>query len=324
MLVFSETLEGNFELLTKATEFAGQLGEPWAVVIGETEDETIRSLVAYGAKKVLTTPGVDASKVEAESLAHLLFEVAKDAGPDILLIRSSKLGKETAGRVAQKLQAGCITDAIGLEITGANLVAHRYALGGNTICSELITTKKKVISIMPGAFEAHKYGPTGEFGVVDLTIPEPRVEVVERRKKTGESANLESAENLVCVGQGVSKKEDLTMIEEFCAVLRAELGCTRPISSDLHWVSEERMVGISGKKCKPRFHVSIGVSGQIQHTVGIMSSKLIIAVNKDKEAPIFKIADYGIVGDLYQVIPTLTQRIKAAAKTLANPGKQRM
>jgi len=148
---------------------------------------------------------------------------------------------------------------------------------------------------------------------MDLAMPTPRVQVVEHRKKAAESANIESAETLVCVGQGISKKEDLAMINELCTVLHAELGSTRPIASDLHWVSEDRMVGISGKKCKPKFHYSIGVSGQIQHTVGVMSSKLIVAINKDKDAPIFRIADYGIVGDLYQIVPELTQRLKAAA-----------
>jgi electron transfer flavoprotein alpha subunit len=228
------------------------------------------------------------------------------------LIRSSRLGKEIAGRVAQKLSAGCITDAIGLEIKGSDLVAQRYTLGGNTISSEVITTTKKVISVMPRTFEARPGQPAGVVEVKDLAIPPPRIEMIERRRKTSELNNVESAENLVCVGQGIARKEDLGMINEFCAALNAELGCTRPLAADFHWVSEERMVGISGKKCKPKLHVSIGVSGQIQHTVGIMNSKVIVVINRDKDAPIFKIADYGIVGDLYQVIPELTRRIKTA------------
>ena len=171
-------------------------------------------------------------------------------------------------------------------------------------------TQKKVISVIPRTFEDHPAPVAGKVEVVDLKIPPKRMEVVERRKKIGESVNIESAENLVCVGQGIAKKEDLTMVNELCTALHAELGCTRALSSDYRWISEERMVGISGKKCKPKFHLSIGVSGQIQHTVGVMSSKLIVAINKDKEAPIFKIADYGIVGDLYQIVPKLTQRIK--------------
>ena len=312
IMVFSEQEGGSYELLTKAVEFSNQLGEVWALVLGKKEEKTIQSLLEYGARRVLTVPNVDPNRIDAESLAFVLSEIAKNDGPDIVLINSSKLGKETAGRVAQRLQAGCVTDAIGLEINGSDLVVHRYALGGNTISSEVIMTTKKVISVMPRSFEAHAARPAGEIEVMDLEIPPLRVEVVERRKKTGELANIESAENLVCVGQGLSKREDLVMVNEFCTALQAELGCTRPLASDFHWVSEDRMVGISGKKCKPKFHVSIGVSGQIQHTVGIMNSKLIVAINKDKDAPIFKIADYGIVGDLYQVIPELTQRIKAA------------
>jgi electron transfer flavoprotein alpha subunit len=145
----------------------------------------------------------------------------------------------------------------------------------------------------------------------DLKVPKTRVELVELRKKTGEVANIESAETLVCVGKGIAKKEDLEMVKELASLLGGELGCTRALSSDYHWISEDRMIGISGKRCKPKLDVSIGVSGQIQHTVGIMTSKLIVAINKDKEAPIFKMADYGIVGDLYQVVPKLVERIKS-------------
>jgi electron transfer flavoprotein alpha subunit len=311
ILVSSEQDAGTYELLTTGRELAKQLGlEVSALVLGKRDDKAIQSFFEYGAQKVLTISNIDLSTLDAETFACGLSEVAKENGPDILLISSTKLGKATAGRVAQKIQAGCVTDAIGLVIKDSNLVVDRYALGGNTISSEIIMTKKKVISIMPRTFEAHPAPVSGKVEAVDLKIPPQRVTVVERRKKIGESVNIESAENLVCVGQGIAKKEDLTMVNELCTALHAELGCTRALASDYRWISEERMVGISGKKCKPKFHLSIGVSGQIQHTVGVMSSKLIVAINKDKEAPIFKIADYGIVGDLYQIVPKLTQRIK--------------
>jgi electron transfer flavoprotein alpha subunit len=311
VLVFSNHEGGSFELLTKALEFANS-SEVLALVLGKRDDRKAQSLLEYGAKKILFVPKADPSTIDAESLAFILFDIAKDEGPDILLISSSRLGKETAGRVAQKLNAGCVTDAIGLEVKGRDLVVERYALGGNTVSSEVIMTKKKIIAVMPRSFEARSVSPTGEIQVREVEIPSSVKHVVERREKGGESASIESAEKLVCVGQGIFRKEDLVMINDFCTALHAELGCTRALSSDLHWVSEERMVGISGKKCKPKFHVSIGVSGQIQHTVGVMSSKLIVAINKDKDAPIFKIADYGIVGDLYEVVPKLTQRIKTA------------
>jgi len=312
ILVSSETDEGAFELLTKAREISKQLDlELSAVILGDRDDGIVQSYFEYGAQKTLLIPSSNLGTLDAETYANVLHEIAKENGPDVLLIRSTRLGKETAGRVAQKLQAGCITDAIGLTLKGQDLVVDRYALGGNTVSSEIIKSKKKVVSIMPRAFEAQKGAAQGLAQKMDLKIPPQRVQLVERRKKIGESANIESAETLICVGKGVLNKEDLGMMKELSSLMRGELGCTRGLSSDYHWISEDRMVGISGKRCKPKLNVSIGVSGQIQHTVGIMGSKLIVAINKDREAPIFKIADYGVVGDLYQVVPKLIQRIKS-------------
>jgi electron transfer flavoprotein alpha subunit len=308
ILVSSENDNRIFELLTKGRDLAEQLGQEisaLAFVKINTEQ-----YFEYGASKVFTIPNISPSDLDGETYARALFEIARDMGPDILLIGSTKLGKETASRVAQRLQAGCATDVFGLSIRNSELVVERYSLGGNTISTEIIKSRKKVVSVQPRAFEAKPARVQGEVEALDIT-PSPHIQVVERRKKEGETVSIESAESLVCVGQGLGRKEDLDMVNELCAVLKAELGCTRALSSDFHWLSEDRMVGISGKKCKPKLHVSIGISGQIQHTVGIMSSKLIVAINKDKEAPIFKIADYGIVGDLYQVVPKLTQRIRA-------------
>jgi len=282
-----------------------------AIVLGNRDDRSIQSYFQYGAQKTLVIPDGTFGRLDAETYANILHEIVKKDGQDILLIRSTRLGKETAGRIAQKIQAGCITDAIGLSVKGTDLVVDRYALGGNTTSSEIIGTKKKVISIIPRTFEAQQLAVQGTVEKRDLRVPPSRVQLVERKRKVGESANIESAETLVCVGKGLSRKEDLTMVNELSALLKGQLGCTRALSSDYHWISDDRMVGISGKRCKPRLYVSIGISGQIQHTVGIMGSKLIVAINKDKEASIFKIADYGIVGDLYQVVPRLNQRIKS-------------
>ena len=312
ILVSSETDEGAYELLTKAREISKQLDwELSAVILGDRDDRIVQSYFEYGAQKTLLIPSISLGTLDAETYANVLHEITKENGPDVLLIRSTRLGKETAGRVAQKLQAGCITDAIGLTPKGQDLVVDRYALGGNTVSSEIIKSKKKVVSIMPRTFEAQKGAAQGVAQKMDVKIPPQRVQLVERKKKLGESANIESAETLICVGKGIVNKEDLAMMKELSSLMRGELGCTRALSSDYHWISDDRMVGISGKRCKPKLNVSIGVSGQIQHTVGIMGSKLIVAINKDREAPIFKIADYGVVGDLYQVVPKLIQRIKS-------------
>lgn len=311
ILVSSDSDDGAHELLTKGRELSKAFGmDISALMIGKRDEKNAQSYFEYGAQKVLSIPSIDLDALDAETYTQALFELAKD-GPDILLISSTRLGKETAGRVAQKLQAGCITDAINLTARGSDLIIDRYALGGNTISSEIIRTKKKVISVMPRSFEAHPSPVAGKVDTIDFNPPARRITVVERRKKIAESVNIESAERLICVGQGIAKKEDLALVNEFCRAVGAELGCTRALSADYHWISEDRMVGISGKRCKPKLHVSIGISGQIQHTVGIMGSKLIVAINKDKEAPIFKIADYGIVGDLYQILPKITEKIRS-------------
>jgi len=315
IMVASETDQGALELLSKGREIAKELDvDLSALVLGRRADDIIRQYFEHGADRVLLLPTNSPNTIDAETFTHAIFEVSKDNAPDIILLRSTRLGKEVAGRVAEKLQAGCVTDAIGLTTKGQELVVDRYALGGNTISSEMVRTKKKIISIMPGTFEIRRAPVDGKVETLEIKIPSSRVQLMERRKKTGELVNIQSAETLVCIGKGIANKEDLAVVNELCTVLKAELGCTRALSSDYHWISEDRMVGISGKRCQPKLHVSIGISGQIQHTVGILSSELIVAINKDKEAPIFKIADYGIVGDLYEVIPKLIQSIKTLDK----------
>ncbi|MFH1921013.1 MAG: electron transfer flavoprotein subunit alpha/FixB family protein, partial [Planctomycetota bacterium] len=148
---------------------------------------------------------------------------------------------------------------------------------------------------------------------VELNLAPPRVTVVERRSKAGEDVNLEEAEVVVAIGRGLRSKEDLSIVEALARALRGELGCSRSLSSEHGWLSEERMIGISGKECSPRLLVSVGLSGQIQHTVGIRGSKIIVAINKDRSAPIFEIADYGIVGDLYEVVPKLVEMLHERA-----------
>jgi electron transfer flavoprotein alpha subunit len=248
---------------------------------------------------------------EVERTAEALHQIAAGNGVQVVLIGSTRRGKELAGRLAQKLAAGCVTEAIGLAVRDGKLVAQRYALGGNTVATEVLRSRVNVVAVKPKVFEAVEANQRdGEIVPVDLDLAPPRVTVVERRPKAGEKVNLEQAEVVVAIGRGLQKKEDLTLVQALADVLRGELGCSRSLSSDYGWLSEQRMIGISGKQCSPRLQISVGLSGQIQHTVGILGSKIIVAINKDRSAPIFQIADYGIVGDLYEVLPSLVQRLK--------------
>jgi electron transfer flavoprotein alpha subunit len=305
ILVFSEQDAVAFELLSKARE----LGNANAALVGASVAAKADDLFAYGAQKVFVGEDTRLENFSADVYADALAQIANASDARIVLIGSTKRGKELAGRLGQKLNCGAVTDAIGLVTQDDKTAAQRYALGGNTIATDAVATERQVIAVMPRTFEATKQPASGEAVRVELKLRDPRVKIVERKAKAAATADIESAEALIVVGKGFAKQEDLALADALAKKLNGEVGCTRTLAADYHWLGEEHMIGISGKKCKPRLMISIGVSGQIQHTVGILGSKVIVAINKDKSAPIFKIADYGIVGDLYQVLPKLAERI---------------
>ncbi|MFQ6117887.1 MAG: electron transfer flavoprotein subunit alpha/FixB family protein [Candidatus Bipolaricaulia bacterium] len=313
LLVCPERKELMAELLAGGRWLKDKLGMGlFGALIGEDVKDGASECFSHGAERVYLAEGPELKDFYVEPYAEALYRIAGQSGAKLLLLSSTKRGKELAARVAQKLGAGCVTDVIGLRVEDGRLLAARYSLGGNTVSTRLIKTDVKVIAVMPGTFEVGQREPKdGELIRVDPVVEEHQVKLVERKRKGEEEARIEEAETLICVGRGLEKEEDLGMIRELAAVLGGEIGCTRSLASDYHWLEESRNVGISGKRCKPRLCISIGISGQIQHTVGIMGSKTIVAINKDPEAPIFRVADYGIVGDLYQVVPKLIERLKA-------------
>jgi len=312
ILVFSEKDDLAFELVSKGKEFAAALNMGLAAaLLGEGASAKADEYFAYGADRVYVAEHPTLADFHAEIFAEALYQITQQNDAQVLLLASTKRGKELAPRVAQKLGAGCVTDATGVEVQDGNLLISRYALGGNTVASELIKTPRQVISVMPKTFElGAKEARQGEVVPLDLDLKEPRTRIVERREKVGEAVNLEEAEVLVCVGRGLEKKEDLAIIEELARVLGAEIGCTKTLCSDYQWLSEDRLVGLSGKKTSPRLVFSIGISGQIQYTVGIRDARIAVAINKDSNAPIFALSDYGIVGDLYQVVPKLVEALQ--------------
>ena len=227
----------------------------------------------------------------------------------MILLGSTRRGKETAPRLAQKLGAGCVTDVNSIGVEGGDLVAGRYAFGGATVAREKLATGVKVFAVMPKTFSTD--GAQAGAGAVESPALDVStgVTMVARRPKEGDTVNLDAAPRIVGVGRGFGKREDLALGDQLAAALGAVVGCTKSLA-DFEWLGEDRIIGLSGAKTAPDLYVGVGVSGQIQHTVGISSAKLIAAVNKDKEAPIFALADYGIVGDLYEVVPALVERLK--------------
>lgn len=309
VLVYSERKSVALELLT----FAATLQQPVAVALfGAQSAAWAGDCFAHGAGKAYVSDDPALADLQADVVSEALAQIVKQAGADVILVGSTLRGREAAGRLAQKLGAGCTTDANGLRMENGQIVATRYALGGNTVSTQIVKSAQQVVAVMPQTIQAAPTGGgSGEVVEAKLTLSPSPVKMVERRPKEAGSVNVESAQVLVCVGRGVGEQKDLAMIQALADTLGGVIGCTRPISHDKHWLSESQMIGMSGKMSSPRLYLGVGLSGQIQHTVGIMGAKITVAINSDKNALIFKMADYGIVGDLYQVVPKLTEKLKS-------------
>ncbi len=312
ILVYSEKHDIARELAFKGKEFAAALGLSLsAAVLGAGAGDKAAELGALGADRVFVSDDPALEGLQTDVVAEALAQIAREAGASYVLLGSTRRGKELAPRLAQKLGAGCVTDANAVSLVDGALLASRYAFGGATLAQEAVDTPTKVFAVMPKAFEVGT--PTAGAGSVvtpALSLAPSAVKVVDRRPKEGQSVDLSAAERIVGIGRGIGKREDVSMGEELARALGAELGATKGLA-DFQWVSEDRIIGLSGAKTSPELYLAVGISGQIQHTVGISSAKLIAAVNKDKDAPIFQLADYGIVGDIYQVVPALLEKLKA-------------
>ncbi len=311
ILVYSEKQDAAHELAFKAKEFAGVLGMGVSAAVFGSSSDAAGKLGEFGADRVYVSDDPALEGLAVDVTAEALAQVAREAGATVVLLASTRRGKELAPRLAQKLGAGCVTDVSSLALEDSTLVATRYAFGGNTVAAETLDTEVKVFAVMPKTFEIGVPTPgAGQIVTSTLALQPSAVKLVERRAKEGDAVNLEDAERIVGIGRGLNKREDVELGRDLAAALGAELSCTKGLA-DFGWLGEDRIIGLSGAKTKPELYLSVGISGQIQHTVGISSSKLIAAVNTDKDAPIFQLADYGIVGDLYEVVPALIEKLKS-------------
>jgi electron transfer flavoprotein alpha subunit len=311
LLVYSERVDTARELVAKGREFAQALGlGVSAAALGAGAAAATAQLGAAGADRVFVSEDPALEGWPADSVAAALAQIAAEAEATVVLLGSTRRGKELAGRLAEKLGAGAVTDVSNLELGGGEFVAGRYAFGGATVAREKVASDVKVFAVMPKTFSAE--GATAGAGTVVTPALQlaTGMKVVERRPKEGDAVSLDAAARIVGVGRGFGKREDLALGDQLAAALQGVVGCTKSLA-DFQWLSEDHIIGLSGAKTAPDLYLSVGISGQVQHTVGISGSKLIAAINKDKEAPIFAMADYGIVGDLYEVVPAVIERLKS-------------
>ena len=309
--VFSEKYDLELEMIGKGREIAdGLQTELAAVLVGSNVQEKSNELIKYGVDKVYLIDNPALERFQAEAYLSVLHNLAANYKPDILLIGSTKNGKPLAARLATRLETGCIPDCAGLSVDEkGRLIGERITYGGNAVAKVTFRSKPQIATIPARAFEKPEpQDRKGEVIKLDMKIEEPKTEVVETKPLETSSVNIEEAEVIISCGRGLQKKEDKALLEELAKISNGQVGNTRPLAEDRKWFTE--WVGLSGHKVKPKLYIACGISGVIQHVAGIRDSKVIVAINSDPEAPIFEVADYGVVDDLYEILPALTKALK--------------
>ncbi len=305
--VLTEQRSTLLELIGEGRKMADALGVPLTAVVIDSR-ETAVDTMAYGADGalLLTLPAGQPLETAAGTLADL----ATQSEPDLILVGATLRAKDLAARLAGKLGAGLATDATSIRLENGQLLIDRMVYGGGGVSSQVVTSRPAMISVPPRTFPTPAQEPrVGE--VREVTVPaDGRVKIVERRAKAAEGVDIAEAQAVVGVGRGLANKADLAMAEELAATLGGAVGCTRPVAEDLGYLPEDRYIGISGRKIAPALYIGVAASGQVQHVAGIKDAKVVVAINKDENAPLFKYADYGLVGDAYQVLPALTAELK--------------
>lgn len=314
--VFSENRDLMLEMLCKGRELADALQtELAAILLGCKVEDQAKDIVRYGADKVYVVDDPKFEKLQTEPYLSALTNLATCYKPEIILIGSTKRGKELAARLSTRLKTGMVSDAFKLEIDeNKRLIATRIVYSGNGVATEVYQTRPQIATVPPRTFE--KPNPTERIGQViqaNIKLEEPKTEILEIKPVEAEKIRIEEAKIIVSGGRGVEKKEDFKMLEDLAKLLGGQVGNSRPLAEDRKWFSE--WIGLSGKKVKPNLYVACGLSGMIQHVAGMRDSKVVVAINKDSEAPIFQVADYIVVGDIYQIVPALTEELRKMLKS---------
>ena len=311
----------TLQLLAKANDLASELeAEVCAVVFGYETDEYVAEYIAHGAHKVLVVEHPILKQYSVEKYTALMEKFAREYQPEIILIGATSFGKEFAPRVAKCLDTGLTADCIGLEITDdGNLLQSAPSFGGNLI-AEIITPdhRPQMATVRPGIFQEipHNDDLRGEVVLLKMPgkMPADRLRLVAYERQPERDQKLEDAKVVVCGGRGMGSKAKFKKIFELAQLLSAEVGATRPIVY-AGWVDDETLVGQAGKHIKPRILFSFGISGAIQHTAALTDADFIIAVNKNPNATMMKMADVAVVADANQVcsalIKTLINRIQS-------------
>ncbi|MGN6195382.1 MAG: electron transfer flavoprotein subunit alpha/FixB family protein [Ginsengibacter sp.] len=313
VLIFLDQSEGHikknsFEAASYGVKLAENLGtSAEGIVLGAINDD-LALLGKYGLKKIYTIKDEALNNFDDEVFTHVIAEAAKKTDSKVIVFSNNFNGKAVAPRLSVRLKAGLVTGVVALPQTTNGFVVKKNVFSGKAFANVAIKTDIKIISLNANAYKATESEGTAEVEELNVDIPAPKVKIKEVNKVSGEIP-LAEAELVVSGGRGLKGPENWNIVTDLAKALGAATSCSRPVS-DSDWRPHHEHVGQTGLTIAPNLYFAIGISGAIQHLAGVNRSKTIVVINKDPEAPFFKAADYGIVGDAFEVVPKITEAVK--------------
>jgi electron transfer flavoprotein alpha subunit len=309
VLVFVESTNGKINKAGfEAVYYGSKIGQPTvALAFGNIDNAALGSLGNYGASKVIVARNI--KNEDSQALTKFVTAQAQAENAQVIVFSFDSIGKAVAPRVAARLKAGLVAGAISLPDTASGFSVKKNVFSGKAFAEYEIKTPVKVISVMPNSLKTEKGTATAQVVENNDDFGTPKVVVKEVKKDAGDHIPLPEAEIVVSAGRGMKGPENWAMIEQLANELGAATACSRPVA-DIGWRPHHEHVGQTGVAIRPNLYFAIGISGAIQHLAGVNGSKVMVAINTDPEAPFFKAADYGVVGDAFQVVPKLIEAVK--------------
>lgn len=313
VLIFIDQTEGHVKKASleaisygaKVAEMLGTTAE--GLVLGSVSDD-LSALGKYGVKKIHHVADASLNHLDAQLYTKLIAQVAEAINASVIVFSYNVDGKAIAPRLSVKLKAGLAAGAVSLPDISNGFVLKRTVFSGKAKAAVNITTNKKIIAISPNSYQIVTGEGSAEVVAFNATVDAPKIKVIATNKVSGQ-VPLSEAELVVSGGRGLKGPENWGIIEDLAKALGASTACSRPVA-DSHWRPHHEHVGQTGGSISPNLYIAIGISGAIQHLAGVNRSKVIVVINKDPEAPFFKAADYGIVGDAFEVVPKITEAVK--------------
>ena len=316
IMVFAEQREGmihsiSYELLGKGREIADRLGVNLSsVLLGNQMSEEAKELIYHSADEGFLYDHPILQEFDLLNYKHNIVRLVREVKPEILLFGATRLGRSLGARVAVALDTGLTADCTGLDVDkDGNLIQIRPAFTGNILAHIKTTTRPQLATIRYKVMQKREREPSRKGKLTKKDIERVPSLLTIKKKEKLEGINITGADVIISAGRGLKKTSDFVILTELAELLGGVVGSSRPLVDD-GWIAKEHQVGFSGNTVKPKFYIACGISGSPQHLTGMRGSSVIIAINTDPSAPIFRVADYGIVGDLYDVVPKLTNEIR--------------